>query len=640
MKTKKMFAMFAAAAMMLTTSCSNDETFDQVDQLGNEAHVTFSLGLENGMNTRAISDGAGINQLYYAVIDSENMFITEKWNQQVNDFQLSLVKGKEYTVVFWAWDKDCNAYTVDKGIVTIDYSQIANNYEDSDAFFKKATFTVTGDESISIVLKRAFAQLNVGVSTQEWNNAVAQGTTITKSAVTIKQAATTLNLMAGTVGGAKDITLNAGALPTEKLFVDTDLDGLKEEYTYLSMCYFLVNDESDGASKTTLDGLNFTFTTEGGQTIELGQGLTNVPVQRNHRTNILSIAGNGALITGDVEVKVTLDPLYDGEHTETSSNVWEENWGIYTEEALAGMTIEIPEGWHIRNGYIIEPMPEMWHDTSSDKYNPVDDTPAIYNNPFTIDGWNDITEQNNTITFEPYSPAYAVKNAFAATEGAQVIVKNLNFAGEHKGVFGGVYDKTDYNTLFENVNIIGNGIYHYNKVGDIPMSAISALGNATLKNCKIYGTYWVGQEKDIDEKNPNVPINTYNNFGGIYDVFVPNGGNISIDNNSQIGRIYIHNHGKLNIENSTVKEIISNPLVSGVLTLKNGSEVESINIKQYSNSYPPKVNINAGATVGKLQLNDINASNIKIEDGATITTIIWNKKEYTSIADFKTDAGL
>lgn len=636
MKTKKMFAMFAAAAMMLTTSCSNDETFEQFDQLGNEAQVTFSLGLENGMNTRAISDGRGINQLYYAVIDnekavidSENKVIIEKWNQQVNDFQLSLVKGKEYTVVFWAWDKDCKAYTVNGGIVTIDYSKIANNYEDSDAFFKKATFTVTGDESISIVLKRAFAQLNVGVSTQEWNNAVTQGTKITKSAVTIKQAATTLDLMTGIASGPEDITLEAANLPggekgakdEEFLRVDTDLNGAMEEYTYLSMCYFLVNDESDGASKTTLDGLNFTFTTEGGQTIELGQGLTNVPVQRNHRTNILSIAGNGALITGDVEVKVTLDPLYDGEHTETSSNVWEDYLGIYTEEALAGKTIEIPAGWHIRNGYIIEPMPEYWDANST----------PLYAKPYTIDG------KGNTVTFEPYDYKFTVKNAFAAADGQAVIVKNLTFAGEHFGVFGGVYGgvkgRNGYNTTFDNVEIINNGIYCYNKDGNIPMSVFSALGTATLNNCTIKGTYWVGK-KDLNKNAQNAKDNY-----GCYDIFVPNDGNIIIKE-STIGSIYVHNHGKLNIENSTVKEIISNPLVNGVLTLKNGSEVESINIKQYSNSYPPKVNINAGATVEKLQLNDIQASNIKIEDGATITTIIWKKNEYTSIADFRTAAGL
>ena len=42
---KKLFlGMFAAAGMLLATSCSNDEL--DVVQSGNEAQVTFSLGLE------------------------------------------------------------------------------------------------------------------------------------------------------------------------------------------------------------------------------------------------------------------------------------------------------------------------------------------------------------------------------------------------------------------------------------------------------------------------------------------------------------------------------------------------------------------------------------------------------------------
>ena len=44
--------------------------------------------------------------------------------------------------------------------------------------------------------------------------------------------------------------------------------------------------------------------------------------------------------------------------------IWEEYAGIYTEEALAGKTIEIPAGWHIRNGYILEPLPEQWNEHS------------------------------------------------------------------------------------------------------------------------------------------------------------------------------------------------------------------------------------------------------------------------------------
>ena len=68
MKTKSFLFTLATVGMLLTTSCSNDEAHVLFD---NEAQVTFSLGLENVMNTRAISDGKGANKLIYAIFDSE-----------------------------------------------------------------------------------------------------------------------------------------------------------------------------------------------------------------------------------------------------------------------------------------------------------------------------------------------------------------------------------------------------------------------------------------------------------------------------------------------------------------------------------------------------------------------------------------
>ena len=47
MKKNYLLGMFAATGMLLATSCSNDEL--EVAQSGNEAQVTFSLGLENGI---------------------------------------------------------------------------------------------------------------------------------------------------------------------------------------------------------------------------------------------------------------------------------------------------------------------------------------------------------------------------------------------------------------------------------------------------------------------------------------------------------------------------------------------------------------------------------------------------------------
>ena len=67
---KKLFlSMFAATGMLFATSCSNDEL--EVVQSGNEAQVSFSLGLEGAIGSRAISDGKSADVLKYAVFDKD-----------------------------------------------------------------------------------------------------------------------------------------------------------------------------------------------------------------------------------------------------------------------------------------------------------------------------------------------------------------------------------------------------------------------------------------------------------------------------------------------------------------------------------------------------------------------------------------
>lgn len=612
MKKKLLIVMFAA--MMLATSCNKPDD----DDLGRGGtQVTFLVGLESVINNRAISDGSGINQLHYAIFDDKKNLVESSKDGDANfpfSTSTSLVKGQDYTAVFWAQNKDCKAYTVSEDMrsVSVNYSNSLNNDESRDAFFKSVTFTVTDHTNVNIILKRPFAQLNVGISEKEWKKASEQGITIEKSAVEIKQAATTLNLVDGTVSDPEDITFKTNTIPTEQFLADINLDGAIESYKYLSMCYFLPYDEKDGASKTLLTDLSFTLSSADGlHKIVLEKGLENAPVQRNHRTNIIS---NG-ILTSDVNVKVSLDVLYDGEHILSNDKVWEEYLGIFTEEALAGKTIEITSDWLIRNGYILEPLPEYWNN----------DSKPLYNNSFTVDG------NGNTITFEPYNYSFVTKNAFAATNGELVTVKDLTFAGEHFGVFGGVYGAKNYKILFDNVQIVNNGIYCYNKNGSIPVSAFSNLGEATLENCTINGSYWVGATKD---KNTYAQ-NSINNFGGVYDVFVPNDGT-TIASNSTIGRIFVHNHGKLTITgNSSVHQIVSPQLVNGKITIEANAEVTLMNVNQYSTKYPPVINIKSGAKIETLQLNSINKSKVSIEDGATIGKIIWCGNEYTSIEEFK-----
>ena len=616
MKKNLFVVVFAVVGMLLTCACSNEE-LGAVESKA-DAKVTFKLGLENAMNTRAISDGSLINKLHFAIFDSTGA-IVESSKDRGAEFpfttSVSLVKGEQYTAVFWAQNKDCTAYTISDDMTTIevDYVGALNNDESRDAFFRSETFVVDGDVALDVVLKRALAQLNVGVSAEEWNKFLAEGDQIVTSEVEIKQAATALNLVDGSVSGASDVKFEAGAIPTESLKVDIDSDGVAEEYKYLSMCYFLANDTNDGASKTTLNDLKFTFNSNYDSFV-LEEGLDNAPVQRNHRTNI--VLANGYFV-GDISVNVKLDVLYDGEHTLNPSGVWEERTGIYTEEALAGLTIEMPAGWHIRNGYIIEPMPEYW----------TADMEPLYHKSYTVDG------MGNTVRFEPYAYKYVTKNAFAATDSQLVTVKNITFEGEHFGVYGGVYggvkDRNAYNTVFENVTIVDNAIYCYNIQGTTPISAFSNLGTAKLIDCTITDTRWVGSK----DENVNAQ-KSIDNYGGVFDVFVPNDGKLEIIS-STVGRICVHNHAHLTIASaSNIEKIVAPQLVNGLITVKEGANVEELDVDQYSASYPPKVTIEQGATIGTLQLHSIKKTKINIDANAIIGKIIWNDVEYTSIADF------
>lgn len=325
---KKLFlGMFAAAGMLLATSCSNDEL--DVVQSGNEAQVTFSLAAEGGIATRAISDGTGAKKLVYAVYNANGELIKTIANTDVNgqivdnsafdnglteNVTITLAKGQQYTVAFWAQNPNCTAYTTtDLKNVTIDYAGL-NNDETRDAFFKAETFTVTGNTEIDVVLKRPFAQINVGVYQTDWDAAVASEIEIEKSKVTIEKAATSINLLTGEVKGEETVEYGFATIPTqfttpETLDVDLDKDGTKEKYVYLSMSYILANDATTGYAKATLEDLDFTFAPKSGNNINFSEGLNAVPVQRNWRTNII-----GKILTGDVTFNITIDPIYDGEY--------------------------------------------------------------------------------------------------------------------------------------------------------------------------------------------------------------------------------------------------------------------------------------------------------------------------------------
>lgn len=298
------------ASTMLFWSCSQDNTRPET---GDFAEVNLVVDLEGSMATRAISDGTGADQLSWAIFSETGELVHSKTVKENvtglltdagHTISVSLAKGKTYKAVFWAQNPECTAYTVSDDMkVTVDYEGL-NNDEARDAFFAASdAFTVNGSTSVSVVLKRPFAQVNVGAF--EWDLQYAQesGNDVKMSAATIKNVPNVINLFDGSVDGDVELAYSLAPVPAEKLMVDVDENGQMESYAYLSMSYVLASAEG------TTHEMVFTFSdAEGNGAFDFSDGLGSVTIQRNWRTNIV-----GQILTGDISFNIKIDPVYEGE---------------------------------------------------------------------------------------------------------------------------------------------------------------------------------------------------------------------------------------------------------------------------------------------------------------------------------------
>ena len=308
------------AALLLTGACSIDERTSGDN--GNEAMLTLNMGLDGAVQTRAIGDGSGADYLIYAVFDETGTRIDgiKKVSKEVTfptTETITLAKGQTYKIAFWAQNKACTAYKVsNEMVVKIDYEGAKSNDETRDAFFKTVEVTVTGDAELDVELTRPFAQINVGVTTEDWDAATDAGIDITESKAVVKQAASTLNLLNGTVADPMDVTFDFANIPIDALSVDLDGEG-PEDYKYLSMNYILPYDATTGDASTTLEDLEFTFRPETGDDITLTKGLDAVPVQRNWRTNIV-----GRILSGNLDINISIDPDFNDDN---NNEIWDGN---------------------------------------------------------------------------------------------------------------------------------------------------------------------------------------------------------------------------------------------------------------------------------------------------------------------------
>lgn len=399
--SKKLLSFFAAIGMIGAASSCTDEIKYNDGQDGDLVQVTFTISEDGVTASRAgglvhyptdgewpqISDGSKAKRLIWAVYDKDGMLlpeiganyvskspedpgvagygqVAEKIDQFPHVITLTLVRGIEYSFAFWAQDPNCTAFnTKDLHAVSVDYKSNGNNLcndELRDAFCKVETFTVSSAPSMqrTIILKRPFAQINVGIPQSEYEALRQSGVRIAKSKIHIENVATEFDVVSNSTHGddatkrqaidyeynyipayynwdvkndsqiPTDEQLAEGRkdLKTQDLKIDLDHDGTiapygeqnndvsnprDETYNYMLMAYILPADRNDGTStySTTLDRVEFSLLPEKEGQGELTYSLENVPVQRNWRTNIF-----GHMFTSEVKLEIDLDPFYAGDY--------------------------------------------------------------------------------------------------------------------------------------------------------------------------------------------------------------------------------------------------------------------------------------------------------------------------------------
>lgn len=298
---KVLFSTVAMSALMLmATSCADDQTSDL--KAGAESTVTITAQLPGDMGTRAFADGTKATELHYAVYEkgtTTRLAVCKKADGTKGQLEgtatmtglqttisLQLTTGKEYDFVFWADAPGDNVYTFDseKQTVTVNYANAENNTDNLDAFFgQKKALKVNGNISISQELRRPFAQINIG--TDDFDAAAAAGYTVSESTIGVATYKT-LNLLSEKVSDPVTATFVKKPIPTE----DSKFSVNSKDYKYLSMSYVLVPKD-----KETVDiAFDYTLT---------NRTFTNVPVQRNYRTNIY-----GSLLTNTADFNVVIAP--------------------------------------------------------------------------------------------------------------------------------------------------------------------------------------------------------------------------------------------------------------------------------------------------------------------------------------------
>ena len=304
---KKFNYLLLGAAGLVLASCSQEEVMAP-SASGDTANITIALTTPQ-LQTR-YGDGLSATKLQYALYETIEGVDTYLYDTAYDyDFvtsaniTISVAKDHSYKVVFWAATPEeeegvaNNPYNVDFSTNTLTVNPgelLLANTDNLDAFYGILPLEdVNGDAQLSISLTRPFAQINVG--TNDYDEARALRIIPTQSSVKVSDVANKLDLLTGEISGEAEVEFKENLINKD----DNEYPIKEGGYKYLAMAYVLVGEQS------TNHDVTYYFNEKDGGAVK-SRTVSNVPLQRNHRTNLY-----GSLLTSSQNIIVDKGPWGD-----------------------------------------------------------------------------------------------------------------------------------------------------------------------------------------------------------------------------------------------------------------------------------------------------------------------------------------
>ena len=308
---KKTLLLLASAALLLV-GCAKEQVEPGVAGDGDMVEVDITAG--TAVLTKAVIDedgaAANVTRWIMEVRDASGAVYaykvgTEEAGTLQHTFNIKLFKNQQYTFAFWA-DNGGEFYDASdlSAIKYADGKSIVAGVDAKDAFSAVETLTLTESITKNITLYRPFAQLNVitndlaalkadAISAEAYNAFKPKNF---KTTITVP---TQFNVLTGAASEETELILSA-----DEVYGKDPLSYEKapEQATMFMAYIFATKDEKD------IRNINFKFDVDS-QTGNNTFDFTDVPFQRNYRTNIL-----GNFLSGDAEWTVIIDEKWDGEY--------------------------------------------------------------------------------------------------------------------------------------------------------------------------------------------------------------------------------------------------------------------------------------------------------------------------------------